>query len=655
VLTDRLRRRAGDEGGAVLVMSALLLVTLLLIAGLVVDVGLVRADRTQNKSAADVAVTAGLRTMELGGYPAPFRGVCEAVKYLVANQAQLAGMTGSYADGNGAVVGGDPCSTSSPQWTQLCFPNNPLTWAWYHGSAAGGRIVVDVKNGYLMSDTVGGPAFNDEPSGNVDDGDAALGGCDNLAVIIREDEQPGFARAAFSGLMSSRIRSVGRITQSVDVRAVIALLLLERNDCNTLSINGTNAAIEVMGYGSHPGIIHSDSIGNGSDCNSQILNSAAVTTGGTPSYSGPGVLADSAETGSPPETGHISVAALAGIVGAVPSRAATACPSTVKGASTDPAIPYSCVTGSSRKGRINVDVLYRSRIAALRADATSKTASSSAPDASWTVYNSNCSGVPATISAAKVFINCNGSLNSSLSFTTVGQQVIFASSFPSNTDVSFNKPAYVYTKDGVSRSGGTFSISPGPSGTCSDAASSNATKFVVARGAFQTQGGANLHLCGTTVVMGDGTTSGGSCPNLPAIPTTDGVNPYDNCFAGYISLGGGGSLDWTAPNVTSTPMEWNKAASQPYLDNFEDLAFWTESSSNSNSLAGGGTNNMVGVFFLPNANSFHITGNGGQVILSNAQFIVRKLVMGGNGILKMRPNPNDAIAVPYFSNFELVR
>ncbi len=155
--------------------------------------------------------------------------------------------------------------------------------------------------------------------------------------------------------------------------------------------------------------------------------------------------------------------------------------------------------------------------------------------------------------------------------------------------------------------------------------------------------------------MGDSNSGGSSCYNGPAIPASDGVVPYDNCFGGYLSLSGSGSLDWTAPNATSTPMEWNDPASQPYLNNFEDLAFWTESSSNSNSLSGGGTNNMVGIFFLPNANSFHITGNGGQVILSNAQFIVRKLVMGGNGILKMRPNPNDAIAVPYFSNFELVR
>ena len=107
-------------------------------------------------------------------------------------------------------------------------------------------------------------------------------------------------------------------------------------------------------------------------------------------------------------------------------------------------------------------------------------------------------------------------------------------------------------------------------------------------------------------------------------------------------------------NASSVAMEWNTAASQPYLDDFEDLAFWTEAS-DSSSLSGGGQNNMVGVFFLPNANPFNMSGNGGQIIESNAQFIVRKLAMAGNGVLRMRPNPNDAISVPYFSNFALVR
>jgi hypothetical protein len=646
MLSDRIRRRTSDERGAVLVLGSFTMVTLMMVAGLVVDIALVRTDRQQNKSVADMAVTAGLRNLELGGYPAPFRGVCEALKFLQANSTEMAGLTGSIGWASGTPVTGDPCSPTSAYWQHLCAPNDQTTWAAYHGTAESGRITVDIKSGYLVSD--GG--FNDEPPSGVDSGDSVLGGCDNLAVIIAEQETPSFARAAFDGQMTSRIRTVGRVTQTFDIRAVVALLLLERRDCDALTFNGTNAAIQVLGYETHPGIIHSDSIGNGANCNHQILNGAAVTTGGSPSYSGPGILAESAQTGTPPEPGRISVSALYGLVGAVPARASTPCPSTAKGTSLDPAIPYTCAIGSSRKGRINVDVLYRSRIKALQADAAQKTALTSAP-VGYTSYNS-CNAVPAVVTDPKVWINCN-QFNNAVVFNASVKEVIFTGSVSGSADMTFVEPDFIYVGNGLTRSGGTLKVNIGSSANCNARAADRfkTTKLVVANADFKTSGGANLHLCSTTVLMGDDT---GANPAQPAIPATDGVEPYDNNFDGVIALAGGGTLDWTAPNASSVAMEWNQAASQPYLDDFEDLAFWTEAS-DSSSLSGGGTNNMVGVFFLPNANPFNMSGNGGQIIESNAQFIVRKLAMAGNGVLKLRPNPNDAVSVPYFSNFALVR
>jgi Flp pilus assembly protein TadG len=647
MLSEFARRRAADDRGAVLVMSTLTIVTLMMVAGLVVDVALVRTDRTQNKSVADMAVTAGLRTLELGGYPAPFRGVCEALKFLQANSTEMAALTGSITWATGTPVTGDPCSPTSAYWQHLCVPNDQTTWAAYHGTAQSGRITVDIKSGYLVSDG----SFNDEPPSGVDSGDTVLGGCDNLAVIIAEQETPSFARAAFDGQMTSRIRTVGRVTQTFDIRAVVALLILERHDCDALTFNGTNAAIQVLGYGTHPGIIHSDSIGNGENCNNQILNGAAVTTGGTPAYAGPGILAESAQTGNPPEPGRISVSALYGLVGAVPARASTPCPNTAKGTSLDPAIPHTCAIGSSRKGRINVDVLYRSRIKALQADAAQKTALTSAP-LGYTPYN-NCNAVPAVVTDSKVWINCN-QFNNAVVFNSSVKEVIFTGSVSGSADITFVEPDFIYVGNGLTRTGGTLKVNMGSSLSCNGRAADDrfkTTKLVVANGDFKTSGGANLHLCSTTVLMGDDT---GANPAHPAIPATDGVEPYDNNFDGVIGLAGGGTLDWTAPNAASVPMEWNQAASQPYLDDFEDLAFWTEAS-DSSALSGGAQNNMVGVFFLPNAEPFNLSGNGGQIIESNAQFIARKLTMGGNGVLKLRPNPNDAISVPYFSNFALVR
>ncbi|MGH3116309.1 MAG: Tad domain-containing protein, partial [Gaiellales bacterium] len=551
-----IRRRTADEQGATLVLFMAILVGLLGISGLVLDLGLVRADRRQNKSAADLAVAAGMRRLELGGFPAPFRGVCEAVKFLKANQPELATMSGTYKAGNGAAIASsDPCSTSAPEWNQLCVPNTQSTWAWYHGTADGGRLEVDIKSGYLLSD--GG--FGEEALLSGDGGDIDLGNCDHMAVVVNEAETPGFGKAVFGGNLTSRIRSVGRITQSIDSTAVIALLLLERNDCNVLTFNGTNSALRVQGHGIHPGIVHADSIGDGDDCSNKILNGATASTSG--GYNGAAILAERAETSAnppnPPTPGFVSIAAKSGIPGSKTENYAPDCPSKIL------AQPSGCVTGSSRKGRVNVDILYRARIKALQAEAATWTgwnqsqATTAAPDHPAFTYYNNCNTVPPAVTAQYVFINCSN-FNNPVIFTANDAVVIFNGRISGSPDMTFVNPAKVYIRDGLSRSGGTFNVNTGLAVPASSASCASrfpgerakTAKLVVANGDLSTTGGANLHLCGTTLLMGDGSAGGGGCPNPtpPAIPSTNGVVPYDNCFNGSISLSGGGAIDWTAPN-----------------------------------------------------------------------------------------------------------
>ena len=124
------------------------------------------------------------------------------------------------------------------------------------------------------------------------------------------------------------------------------------------------------------------------------------------------------------------------------------------------------------------------------------------------------------------------------------------------------------------------------------------------------------------------------------------VEPTDNSCYGYVSVGGGGFMEWTAPNIvstTATSTDWNA---------LEDLTFWTEASgtvsgSTTNSkIGGGGQMYISGVFFLPNANPFVISGGSFQANGANAQFIVRRLSANGQGTLTMRPNPNDAVTIP---------
>jgi hypothetical protein len=109
-------------------------------------------------------------------------------------------------------------------------------------------------------------------------------------------------------------------------------------------------------------------------------------------------------------------------------------------------------------------------------------------------------------------------------------------------------------------------------------------------------------------------------------------------------------MDWTAPNRKPTT-----PAVQSDWDQLEDLALWTEASHVS-SIGGGASMDITGVFFLPNANPFIISGHGNQTIAANAQFVARKLQVQGQGTLYMRPDPNDSFTLPLTTaTFNLVR
>ena len=139
------------------------------------------------------------------------------------------------------------------------MPGYETTWAVFDGNPVSG-VEVEIRSGYDVNDTSDG-GFSDEAY-HDDDGAADQGGCDNLAVIIRETERPGLGRVFHGGDLTSRIRSVGRAAFGSRTDHIIALLLLERRECAALDINGNSGAyVEVLSQGPRQGIIHSDSAG----------------------------------------------------------------------------------------------------------------------------------------------------------------------------------------------------------------------------------------------------------------------------------------------------------------------------------------------------------------------------------------------------------
>jgi hypothetical protein len=98
---------------------------------------------------------------------------------------------------------------------------------------------------------------------------------------------------------------------------------------------------------------------------------------------------------------------------------------------------------------------------------------------------------------------------------------------------------------------------------------------------------------------------------------------------GRINIGAGlGGLTWTAP----------------LMGNFEDLALWAETR-DLFELGGQATNTLTGTFFTPFADPFELTGQSGQ-FQTDAQFITRRLVVKGLGLVKMHPDPDRSTPIP---------
>jgi hypothetical protein len=98
---------------------------------------------------------------------------------------------------------------------------------------------------------------------------------------------------------------------------------------------------------------------------------------------------------------------------------------------------------------------------------------------------------------------------------------------------------------------------------------------------------------------------------------------------GRIDIGAGdGGLIWTAP----------------LAGNFEDLALWSEASVQ-HEIGGQAGNTLTGTFFTPFASPFKLTGQAGQ-FQTDAQFITRRLEVGGQGEVKMHPDPDRSTPIP---------
>lgn len=648
---------ARSERGVVAIVVGLTMTAMCVAAAMVLDFGLVRLDRQGNKSTTDMASAAGIRALEGGdGQPKPWRAVCQALRYLRANPhgAELDDLDGVWNTGNSILVADNsadsPCTPGSIKQSASCVPGDLSTWAWYSGTAAGGRIAVDIKSGYRVSD--GG--FPEEATIAGDTGDPAQNGCDQLAVIIEETRTPGFGSLATSGDLVSRVRSVARVTIGEQGDAAVALLLLEQHDCLVIDIQGDSGArVLVEGSGDRPGMIHSDSLGDGALCTStdKIMDGDFSSP--------PRIWAEDAENGVEIAPGIIGVAALSGASGAVPANASDSSPDRVFAEGQPAGAPI----GRDVLTRKPVDRRYMAAVGSAVQEAAGLW--NMTPDLAaaqgWTVLP--CPSTGGSTAATKVFVDCpDGAVyTNSFAFTGDDAVIIFNGDLKveggPGTALTFEDSRGIYVKgtddpsdpsDPGVRVTRQLKVNNGSSTTCADRFAADRTarsKIVVGDGMFVGQGSAGLTMCQTSVIMAE---DDGNCP----IVAVYGRAPYDNACRGLIDVRGTGGLDWSAPNAADAD------PTQADFEQLEDLALWTESAGLApiiNRVEGGGAITLSGVFFLPNAWPFRVAGLGIYSNEANAQFVSRRLEVAGNAFLSMKPDADDVVALPYFGDFTLVR
>lgn len=671
---NRLRRLRGDQSGVVAIVVALILTVLLGMGALVLDLSQVRADRQLDKSLVDSAVRAGLGVLQAG----PWTGICRAANYLLNNSPNFKGWDSGSTQ---FIQLGSPLNllTSSPclapltiPYKTLCLPGGILannTWGKFTATANNGRYTVEIDSGYSMPD----PRFPEDQLASTDDGSPLLGGCDNLAIIITQKPTTFFGGVLGGNTHITTIRSVGRISELTDGQYNPAVLLLEPHGCSVLTVSGNGTRVISQPYLDHPGVIQIDSADDQGGCssNQSLLNGQSTTQNGV---SVPSIMACSATTGVPSHGCNVATgnnASRIGIYALNWSHPAGDYVTSGPGTYGDtPAVR------SAQSGRGPVDAIYRLTVKSL--DATANAAiygNSGMPPGCTSVSNntctangltwmvlqqSDCSSLatfsllhPLWMTSQNIYFNCNlgvAANNTPLTgfiLSSPNAYVVVNGSLSISTAAAILDPRAVYVGGSTSgpkiglnvQNGGIFSLGdPVPGATCLASGVLKYSALVVGNGSFNLTSGGAVHMCQTFTYLANG---------FNTVPATDATGPCTcsgSGFSGYtgnLSVGSGSTVDWTAPNEVSgrRPTAQELATTTP----FEDLALWTEAGGSGNTVNGGGSSQMTGVYFMPNANSFSLAGNSGANVYLSAQFIARTMGVTGGAVVNLVLNPFDSV------------
>jgi hypothetical protein len=617
--------------------------SLLVIASMVLDFGIIRLDRQELKSYADSAATSGIMAGDAGtGSIYTYRAVCGALGYLKASHT-LSGLPDDFcAPASLAANAGITCSDVTTTHARY---DHTVT-------SRGARYRVVIQAPYVLDSD----GWGEETMATRVGDQSTVAGCDQLAVKVYESRAPGLGTLATSHDLSFGVRSASRALVAGDDALAPALILLERTACSALTVGsaggGAGTFVAVRGSGSTPGSIHLDSNATGSDCgsgsNQQLLQGKqadGIVAYGSVSPAGtPGVITSVASFN------NVAAGIVSDAIANVYGTTATSGTGAVKNP----------VQGREPVGRTPVDTRYRAAVRTAVAQAGSVWGSSSG----WTVAGCNPSAAQLAVTT-RLWIDCTGNSGITLSNKTIQASEIYFNGFIKNGVVAMPNATRVYVSNATG-SGGLINSSAvnlsngagfcvrGSCGStaadrCSSSATSGRARIFVRQGGIDATGG-TLRLCNSTMVLlGSNTTDG-------CVPSVDGPAPTSTpctgtAGTGRVNVAGQTVFDWTAPNqyAGSIPTADHAAA----WGNFEDLAMWSESAG-LYKFSGGGGMNTVGVYMVPNGSPVNV-GGGSSQSLTNAQYIARTFSVSGGGTLSLVTDPRNVVTIPAISGYVLVR
>lgn len=251
-------RTKESEHGAYLVMYALLGVAFFTMAAVVLDIAALRQGRRADRTAADLAATAGVTELAVND-PSSFAGACEAAwGYVLANRT----------DDAGAVTAPD-CSAT--------FPSVACTSTMAARTATGttGQLTIEITHPVpdgsplMLAEAQGGDVA--QPIDPPTDGTS----CERLGVRIVRTRTFLFGQVAGVLGGSTDVHSVARALTATSTTEVPAVVALEPTACGALVTDPNSGALE-MGSAAQAGIAVVDSAASGCAAGTYAIEAGAV-------------------------------------------------------------------------------------------------------------------------------------------------------------------------------------------------------------------------------------------------------------------------------------------------------------------------------------------------------------------------------------------